>query len=79
MDYANELKKLKEKMDEVIKKAEKEGYILKPNGELVKNESVYVAEVYFRGETTYESSGSYWFERHTLELTEEECEEFSNI
>ena len=36
MDYANELKKLKEKMDEVIKKAEKEGYILKPNGELVK-------------------------------------------
>ena len=77
MDY-NEIyqRKMKE-LSEIKAKAIENGYVLKGN-ELVKQEYMYVAEVYHYGETTYESSGSYWVEHHTLELTKDEWNNISN-
>lgn len=77
MDYNKMYQKKVKELNEIRTKAMDNGYILKGN-ELVKQEYIYVVEVYHYGETTYESSGNYWLEHHTLELTKDEWKEISD-
>lgn len=78
MDYVQELKKLEEKKQEIIKLAEKEGYKY-INNELINKTYVPVIEIYARGETQYESSGYYHIFKKIMVLTSNQLKEIKEL
>lgn len=73
INYIQELNELELKKSEIIEQAKKEGYKY-IDGQLIKNDYTPVIEAYVRGETQYESYGSFYLFKKTILIKPEYLE-----